>query len=152
MLRTRFPNLSFLLKEMTAPYNGEYISYHPNMMAYRMPVVTFGQHVGDNWLILNYDISGGSSGFAFSMESKINSTLKVQTVSSEKFNDDIPIEEWKQLVDRVMLIHAVKPEYSEFATGKVGKDFERKVLGQNSGCMVFIVGGITSSLLIYLML
>lgn len=148
MLRQKFPNLARYLNEATEAYRGGFVSDDGNRLSYKMPVITFGHHVGDNWVTLER----GFSGYILSVESKIDSHLKVKTSSSREVSEDLSTEQWKQNFDEVLIAHSIKPEYGEFAKGKVGKEFEKKISGQGSGCMVFIIGGIAISVLAYLMI
>jgi hypothetical protein len=147
MLRQKFPNLSELLQDKTELFNGGFVSDDGTKLLYKMPVLTFGHHVGDNWIV----VEEGVLGYIISFQSKVGSNLMVKTTSKKEYYNDLQITDWDVVLNEILSAHIVKPEYIDFTVGKVGKKMERQLTGQNSGCMVFFVAGVTITLLTYIL-
>jgi hypothetical protein len=131
-LKSQFPNLSEMLREMTSAYKGGFKSDNGNHLVYMMPVFTFGHHTGDNY----FELDKRDNGFILSIVSR-NGSKEVVRTPSQRISKDLSSEEWDNFIDSLLREHIVKPEYPEFAAGKVGKAMERKLTGR--GCLVSFI-------------
>ena len=134
-MKNKFPNLTVFLTELTAPFNGGLEQNTEAKIAFQMPVITFENHVGDNLIILRKV----DDGYQLSVESFIETKLKLKTISSTTYLNDLTIEEWDKEVNDTIINHLSKPEYSEFSKGKLGKNIENSMMKQKSGCMLIFI-------------
>lgn len=128
---------------MTSNYKGGFKSDNGNRMSFIMPIFTFGHHTGDNY----FELDRSNNGFIFSIVSRKGSKEVLRT-SSEELYKDKSFEEWDIFIDEIIKKHIIKPEYSIFAAGDVGRDFDRKLTGQGRGCLgtfavIFLVSILT---------
>lgn len=148
MLKERFPNLSEFLKEVTESFKGGFVLDSEDKLSYKMPVITFNQHVGDNWLILKKE----NEGYRLSIESKVGSRIKVKTDSTRVYKYDLTLTEWDEELNNLLPLHSAKPEYINFGTEQMEKRLKREISGRNSGCLIFMVIGTIISLFAYIIL
>lgn len=133
-IKEQFPNLNELLNEMSNAVNGSINQDTNYCLSYKWPVLTFGHHVGDNYLNVYKSVDG----VIIILNSKVGSDDKLRTYSAE-FKSDFTLEEWNKFVDELLLKHAANPEYAKFAGGKVAQKMENELTGGKRGCMLTLV-------------
>lgn len=140
MIKQKFPNLNKFLQALTEPQGGSFVSSDDSKLSYKMPVLTFGQHVGDNWI----NLEGDKMEYKLTLESKVGKKVKMKTYSNNSYVWDLETEEWDQEINDLIQTHWSKQEYLEFSAGMPAQEFMRGSKRNNSGCLVVLLIGLFS--------
>ena len=134
MISQKFPNLDMFLKTLTEPLGGGFVSDDNTKLSYKFPVLTFGNHVGDNWIILEKM----QTDYRLTLESKTGRKIKIKTYSKSVYFRDLKSENWDEELNDLIQSHWTKEEYREFSAGMSAEKFMRGSKPNNSGCMLLI--------------
>lgn len=146
MIKQIFPNLNNFLQVLTEAQGGSLVSSDDTKLSYRMPVLTFGQHMGDNWINLERD----KMEYRLTLESKVGKKVRVKTYSNNTYTLDLDTEEWDQEVNELIQSHWSKEEYLDFSSGMSAQKFMRGSKPNNSGCFVLLMVGLFSIIMSFI--
>lgn len=133
-IKSTFPVLNEVLSEMSLSFNGSLKQASEDVLSYKLPVYTFGKHIGDNFIALERR----DNGYVFVFASYKGYKEVVRT-ESEPIYYDLADEEWTELIDKVMIEHGQKPKYLKFAAGEFYEKQNQVFSQQKGGCMLLFI-------------